>query len=177
MTSLDFSLEGLMAQLAQPSPTSDRQHRQLGENAVLNEEKGVINRADTVPTVPDSSGDDTQNLLEGAVNCRNCQETGKPKTDMFSIVPDTQKSQVSVLSVTSRVGPLEPDPLSDAGWSTVWRERIQTHLQALEDWVWREEYDLMRTANNGPPKARALAREKLVRWYLFMLEGKKEVMA
>ena len=71
---------------------------------------------------------------------------------------------------------LEHDPLSDAGWSTVWRERIQTHLQALEDWVWREEYDLMRTANNGLPKARALAREKLVRWYLFMLEQKEAAM-
>ena len=67
------------------------------------------------------------------------------------------------------------NPLTDAGWSTVWRERIQTHLQALEDWVWRDEYDLMRTANNGLPKARALAREKLVRWHLFMLEGGKAV--
>jgi len=67
------------------------------------------------------------------------------------------------------------NPLSDAGWSTVWRERIQTHLQALEDWVWRDEYDLMRTANNGLPKVRGQAREKLVRWYLFMLEGKKGV--
>ena len=62
------------------------------------------------------------------------------------------------------------NPLSDAGWSTVWRERIQTHLQTLEDWVWREEYDLMRTANNGPPKARGQAREKLLKWYMFMLE-------
>lgn len=60
------------------------------------------------------------------------------------------------------------NPLSDAGWSTVWRERIQTYLQTLEAWVWREEYDLMRTANNGLPKAREQARAKLLKW--FMLE-------
>ena len=71
---------------------------------------------------------------------------------------------------------LEHDPLSDAGWSGHWRERIQTHLQTLEAWVWREEYDLMRTANNGLLKARGQAREKLVRWYLFMLE-RREAMA
>ena len=65
---------------------------------------------------------------------------------------------------------LEHDPLSDVGWSTVWRERIQTQLQAREDWVWADEYMLMRTANNGPPKARGQAREKLLKWYMFMLE-------
>ena len=65
---------------------------------------------------------------------------------------------------------LEHDPLSDVGWSTVWRERIQTQLQAREDWVWADEYMLMRTANNGLLKARGQAREKLLKWYMFMLE-------
>jgi len=72
---------------------------------------------------------------------------------------------------------LEHDPLTDTGWSTVWRERIQTYLQTLEDWVWRDEYELMRTANNGLPKVRALAREKLTRWYFFMLEQQRTVNA
>jgi|GEM_PF-6665763 len=65
---------------------------------------------------------------------------------------------------------LEYDPLSDGGWSGHWRERIQTRLQALENWVWCSEYDVMRVANNGLPKAREQAREKLTRWYLFVLE-------
>ena len=71
---------------------------------------------------------------------------------------------------------LEHDPLSDVGWSTVWRERIQTQLQAREDWVWADEYMLMRTANNGLLKARGQAREKLLKWYMFMLE-RREVTA
>lgn len=79
----------------------------------------------------------------------------------------------NVVKVVSPLA-LEPDPLSDTRWSGYWRERIQTRIQALEDWVWREEYDLMRTANNGLPSARAQAREKLTRWYLFMLGDHKE---
>ena len=71
---------------------------------------------------------------------------------------------------------LEHDPVSDAWWSTVWRERIQTQLQAREDWVWADEYMLMRTANNGLLKARGQAREKLLKWYMFMLE-RREVTA
>lgn len=46
----------------------------------------------------------------------------------------------------------------------------------LEDWVWADEYDLMRMANNGLPKAREQAREKLTRWYLFMLEHSLEAV-
>ena len=71
---------------------------------------------------------------------------------------------------------LEHDPVSDVGWVMLWRERIQTQLQAREDWVWADEYMLMRTANNGPPKARGQAREKLLKWYMFMLE-RREVTA
>ena len=71
---------------------------------------------------------------------------------------------------------LEHDPVSDVGWVMLWRERIQTQLQAREDWVWADEYMLMRTANNGLLKARGQAREKLLKWYMFMLE-RREVTA
>jgi len=170
MTSLDFSLENLMAQLEQRPHPSDRQHRHLSENVVLNEEKAVIKQGDTVPTLPDSLGDEAQSPLEVSVNCRDCRGTVELKTDMLFTVPDAKTGQVSVLSVDSRLD-LEPDPLTDAGWSGHWRERIQTRLQALEDWVWREEYALMRTANNRLPAARAQAREKLVRWFISMERG------
>ena len=71
---------------------------------------------------------------------------------------------------------LEHDPASDVVWVMLWRERIQTQLQAREDWVWADEYMLMRTANNGLLKARGQAREKLLKWYMFMLE-RREVTA
>jgi len=60
---------------------------------------------------------------------------------------------------------LEYDPLSDTGWIVVWRERVQSRLQALENWVRREEYDLMRTANNAIPNTRRAARAALMKFY------------
>ena len=60
---------------------------------------------------------------------------------------------------------LEYDPLSDTGWIVVWRERVQSRLQALENWVRREEYDLMRAANNALPNTRRAARAALLEFY------------